>query len=191
MKNLKKLFVIPMTVATLSLPAFGNMASNNEAADIMSEDMRLDRVEKAQEERDITATEGAIKTTTASVRKAELQEMDVEELLDDEDKFNGQEVTLHGEVERVIDNRTFVLESGGIINDEVVVVLEKGLSPDEVAGLIQKDQKLIVKGKFNKSALRDHSVDQELSYKGSEYETDMDKTESFVLGSEVRTQLSE
>lgn len=46
----------------------------------------------------------------------------VEELLDNVAYYNGKKVQVSGEVEE-IDGRAFILESGGVFNDEIVVVI--------------------------------------------------------------------
>ena len=70
---------------------------------------------------------------------------DVEELLDDYEDFIGKKVSVPGEVEYRIDSRTFVLESGGLINDEIVVFLPKGFADDQ-STMIVDDADLTVKG---------------------------------------------
>lgn len=50
----------------------------------------------------------------------------VEELLDIVSRYNGQKVRVSGEVEEIIDQQAFVLESGGLFNDEMVVLMPKG-----------------------------------------------------------------
>jgi len=47
---------------------------------------------------------------------------DVETLNDDIKKFSGKSVTVSGEIEDKIDSKTVVLESGGVFNDEIVVI---------------------------------------------------------------------
>lgn len=51
---------------------------------------------------------------------------DVETLLDDVARYNGQKVQVSGEVEKIIDPKAFVLESGGLFNDEIVVLQPQG-----------------------------------------------------------------
>ena len=50
---------------------------------------------------------------------------DVEELLDNVARYNNQKVKVSGEVEEVIDRQAFILESGGLFNDEIVVLIPK------------------------------------------------------------------
>ena len=70
---------------------------------------------------------------------------DVEALLDNPAEFVGKQVSVPGEVEYLIDQQTFVLESGGIINDEVVVFIPEEF-PKEQLPLVVDDAELVVKG---------------------------------------------
>lgn len=69
---------------------------------------------------------------------------DVETLIDDLQKYSGRRVQVEGKVEENIDKRSFVLASGGIVSDEIVVVG----SPEDPTDLttLPKDTKLTVTG---------------------------------------------
>lgn len=47
---------------------------------------------------------------------------DVETLNDDINKYSGQRVEVQGEIKDKVDGRSVILESGGILNDEIVVI---------------------------------------------------------------------
>ncbi|QBQ56491.1 hypothetical protein E3U44_07405 [Nitrosococcus wardiae] len=51
---------------------------------------------------------------------------DVEELLDSITRYKGQTVRVSGEVEEIIDQKAFILESGGLFNNEIVVLVPQG-----------------------------------------------------------------
>jgi hypothetical protein len=52
----------------------------------------------------------------------------VEDLLDNVAEYDGRRVQVSGEVEKIIDTRSFILEGGGIFNDEIIVFIpEKGM----------------------------------------------------------------
>lgn len=65
---------------------------------------------------------------------------DVEELLDDIARYDGQKVKVPGEVEEKIDERAFILESGGIFNDEIVVMMPEGRL------MVTEDSEVVVTG---------------------------------------------
>lgn len=48
---------------------------------------------------------------------------DVETLMDNPTKYDNQKISIKGEVKDQIDSQSFVLESGGIFDDEVVVLM--------------------------------------------------------------------
>jgi hypothetical protein len=78
--------------------------------------------------------------------------LDVEELNDDLDGQMGKTVAVVGEVEKRFDNRSFVLESGGLFDNEITVIVpqtSKGMKPDR----IQEDAQLLIHGKVRKASV--------------------------------------
>lgn len=71
--------------------------------------------------------------------------MDVEELNDSIAQYAGQRVSVAGEIEDKLGPRSFVLESGGIFNDEIVTII-----PQDARGLqaqrLNEDDKLVITG---------------------------------------------
>lgn len=69
---------------------------------------------------------------------------DVETLNDDLSKYSGRRIQIDGKLEENIDKKSFVLSSGGIISDEIVVVG----SPEDPTDLttIPKNTKLTITG---------------------------------------------
>jgi hypothetical protein len=51
---------------------------------------------------------------------------DVEALMDDVKQYDGRKVEVSGEVDKKIDDHSFILESGGFFNDEIPVLMPKG-----------------------------------------------------------------
>lgn len=74
---------------------------------------------------------------------------DVEALLDYPEKRLNQKVKVQGEIEEKKDKRTFVLESGGLINDEITVVSAKDLDASTSAMLVE-DKDVVVSGTLRK-----------------------------------------
>jgi len=70
---------------------------------------------------------------------------DVETLNDDISKYSGQVVRVSGEVEDRIDSRSVVLESGGIFNDEIVVISGPKAKGTNISAL-KKNAKVVVTG---------------------------------------------
>lgn len=80
---------------------------------------------------------------TWSVEKiSSIKVQSVKELNQDMNKFEDKRVTVRGRVERVIDEYSLVIESGGLINDEIVV---SGSSPIKKEAL-KEDQLIEVTG---------------------------------------------
>lgn len=70
---------------------------------------------------------------------------DVETLNDDLSKYAGKVVRVSGEVEDKIDSRSVVLESGGIFNDEIIVISGPNAKGTDI-GALKKDAKVVVTG---------------------------------------------
>jgi hypothetical protein len=49
----------------------------------------------------------------------------VKELLDNIVRYNGKKIQVSGKVDKVIDAHSFILESGGVFNNEIVVIVPK------------------------------------------------------------------
>lgn len=115
---------------------------------------------------------------------------DVEALLDKRATMNNKRVSVSGEVEEVLDQRTFILESGGLFNDEVVVFLDKGVTADDIQRLIKEDKEIIVNGTFKALSVVEIERDYDWDFK-PEIEAELNKAGSYILGSELKEQLSE
>jgi hypothetical protein len=49
----------------------------------------------------------------------------VKELLDNIVRYNGKKIQVSGKVDKILDDHSFILESGGIFNNEIVVIVPK------------------------------------------------------------------
>lgn len=65
----------------------------------------------------------------AQNQKSPLKVEDVETLNDNLQKYEDKKITVKGEVQDVIDQYSMVIESGGLINDEIVVSGGEPLNP--------------------------------------------------------------
>lgn len=72
---------------------------------------------------------------------------DVETLKDDLSKFDGKMVRISGEVEDKLDGRAIVLESGGLVNNEILVITVPKSKGHKVDSL-KEDSEITVVGKL-------------------------------------------
>lgn len=115
---------------------------------------------------------------------------DVEELLDQKAKLDNKSVSVSGEIEEVLDERTFILESGGLFDDEVVVFMDKNVQADELNRLIKEDKELIVNGTFKRATVAE--IEREHDWKfSSDSKKKLKKSQAYILGSQLSEQLAE
>lgn len=113
----------------------------------------------------------------------------VKTLLKDVDKFSDKMVSVQGKVEGILDDRTFILESGGFFNNEIVVFLDKG-TESALRDMIKEDAKLIVKGKLRPVSVTE--IEKEHNWKfGKEVREELRKGSSFILASDLMKEYSE
>lgn len=102
----------------------------------------------------------------------------VKELLKNLEHLDGQKVTVSGEVEERIDQTSFILESGGIFNDEIVVVMPKGKLN------IQEDDEVTVTGTVRSAKF----VDIESEYNWAldeETKSEIEGEDAFLIADHV------
>lgn len=58
-------------------------------------------------------------------KRATLYIEDVESLLDNKAQYDGLRVSVSGQITKQLDSKSFILESGGVLNDEVLVMTTK------------------------------------------------------------------
>jgi hypothetical protein len=109
---------------------------------------------------------------------------DVEALMDKVEMYDNKTVTVPGEVDHLIDPKSFVLESGGLLNDEIVVVMSKSLS-DAQKQMAVDDANVIVTGKIRRVSAAD--LRKEL---GWEFDAKLDKqfgrAKQFLIADEIQ-----
>jgi cytochrome c-type biogenesis protein CcmE len=66
--------------------------------------------------------------------------------MDDVNKYEDKRLRVPGEVEEHIDPRAFILESGGIFDDEVTVIQTEGVEGLDPS-LLREDSDIVVTGK--------------------------------------------
>lgn len=87
-------------------------------------------------------TAGAVNVNTVSTLNANL------------DLYKNKMVAVHGEVDDKVNERAFLLESGGLINDELVVIASDKIPADQLAA-IKEDSEVQVKGTVKVMSLAD------------------------------------
>ncbi|ADJ29392.1 conserved hypothetical protein [Nitrosococcus watsonii C-113] len=103
---------------------------------------------------------------------------DVEKLLDNIERYDGQKVTVSGEVEERIDKKAFILESGGLFNDEIVVVMPKGNLN------VQEDDEVTVTGTVR--AVKFVDVEREYDWVlDEEIRTEIEDVDAFLIADHV------
>lgn len=80
-------------------------------------------------------------TTTKNL----IEVKDVETIMDDLNKYSGKVVRVTGEIEDKIDSRSAVLESGGIFNDEIIIISGPNLKGSSIDSL-KEDTNVTVTG---------------------------------------------
>lgn len=111
---------------------------------------------------------------------------DVEELNDAIGGLDGQRVVVEGEIEEHLDGASFVLESGGIFNDEITVIApatEGGLQPQ----LLSEDADVVVTGTIRRIPAIE--IERELGWDfDSEIEAELEEVQTFLVAETVAHQ---
>lgn len=112
-----------------------------------------------------------------------LQVKDVETLLDNKQMYEGKKVTVTGEVKRKIDAQSFVLEGGGILNDEVVAIMKKDGKMEKMKA-VKEDANLKVTGTLMTMPIIE--VRRELSWDlDPQIESELEGTRGFLVVDEI------
>lgn len=119
-------------------------------------------------------------STASFAQDAEYVE-NVEELLDNVARYDGKKIRVSGEVEE-IDERAFILESGGIFNDEIVVVIpERGVTVTE---RITEEEHATVTGMVHTISLVE--VEREYGWDmHPEIEVELERVEAFLIAERI------
>ncbi|MFP5386180.1 MAG: hypothetical protein ACLGHN_08885 [Bacteriovoracia bacterium] len=110
-----------------------------------------------------------------------VQVADVETLMDNISDYQGKKVTVTGEVEDVIDKKSIIVESGGIINDEIVVIGRDSLNPKA----LKEDAKVQVTGTVR--AVPVVEVEREVGWDlEPEVEAELKAVNVFLVADEIK-----
>lgn len=91
---------------------------------------------------------------TQAVQPTLPAQLDVEEVNDNPQRFAGKTISVAGEVEDWVSARSFVLESGGVFDDEMTVIVPagaKGIAPE----FLSEDANIVVTGRVVTAPLLD------------------------------------
>lgn len=114
------------------------------------------------------------KTTAATTVK------DVETILDNVSLYNGKKITVTGEIQDRPDARSFVLESGGLLNDEIVVIDAKR----KTAVKLDEDSQVSVSGTVRAAPIVD--LRRELSWDlDPQIETELEGAQAFIIAEQI------
>lgn len=109
--------------------------------------------------------------------------LDVQDLNSNISQYLGQQVSVAGEVEEKYGPRSFILESGGLFNDEILVVV-----PRDAQGLkaqqLQEDADIIVTGTVRSMTVID--VERELGWDfDPEIEMELEGTQNYLVAERI------
>lgn len=85
-----------------------------------------------------------------AANKNVMEVKDVESLNDDLGKFSGKVVRVKGQIQDKLDARAVILESGGIFNDEIVVLTGPNLKGPQVNALNENTEVVVTGTLFTK-----------------------------------------
>lgn len=88
---------------------------------------------------------GSYGKTTEMKTSGAIEVKDVEALNDNLPRYKDKKVTVSGEVQKLVDSKTMVLESGGIFDDEVVVLMGPQMK-EETLSKFSEDKEVKVTG---------------------------------------------
>jgi hypothetical protein len=107
------------------------------------------------------------------------QVQSVEELRDKMVMFHDQQVSVTGEVKDKLDARSFVLESGGILDDEIIVITSPKTRGLRLADL-REDAEVVVTGTVRNVPLVE--IQQETGWElGSDLEHEIQGARNFLI----------
>jgi hypothetical protein len=92
----------------------------------------------------------------------------VKELLNNIARYDGQKIQVSGKVDKKIDNHSFILESGGLFNNEIVVIVPKnnmtvteGNSPVTVTGTLRTADIFEIETYYNQKLNPELSIEKD------------------------------
>lgn len=112
--------------------------------------------------------------------------MNVEQLNDKIAQHAGKQVSVAGEIEEWLDARTFVLESGGLFNDEIAVIVPPNAKGMDVQRL-REDTDIVVSGTVRSVPIIE--LERELGWDlDPQLEVELEGTKNFLVADRITRQ---
>ncbi|QRK04762.1 hypothetical protein JQX13_31640 [Archangium violaceum] len=112
--------------------------------------------------------------------------MNVEQLNDNIAQHSGKQVSVAGEIEEWLDARSFVLESGGLFNDEIAVIVPPNAKGVD-AQRLREDADIVVSGTVRSVPLVE--LERELGWDlDPELEVEFEGTKHFLVADRITRQ---
>ncbi|EDZ65450.1 hypothetical protein NOC27_2130 [Nitrosococcus oceani AFC27] len=126
-----------------------------------------------------SAALAAVPAMSSAQTGAQPQQLeDVEALLDNVVRYDGKKVSVSGEVEEVIDEKAFILESGGLFEDEMVVLKPAGNL------MVKEDYEVTVTGTVRAVALVD--IEREYGWDlDPQIKIELENIEAFLIADSI------
>ena len=131
------------------------------------------------------AAEGTQKEVEEQAGRSPTELLDVEELRDRLPEIGSRTVNVAGEVDDKLDGRSFVLESGGLFDDEIVVIVPPEVA--KAAGSIEEDEDLVVTGTVRRVRVID--IEREYDWDlDPELAVELEDTDHYLIASRISPQ---
>ncbi len=128
---------------------------------------------------------GSLIAAAAAAPAASSEVMDVETLRDDIEQHVGQSVTVRGEVSDSLDGSAFTLEGGGVVNDEIAVIMP-GAGQGAAAGFAENST-VTVSGTVRQVAVIE--LERELGWDlNPQIEAELEDVRYFIIADEVMSE---
>lgn len=109
---------------------------------------------------------------------------DVETLNDEINKYTGKKVRVAGEIKDKVDSRSFVIESGGIFDDEILVVMPPKMKQN--LAQFKDDQRVRVTGTVRQASVVD--IRREYSWDlDPQIEAELEGSRAYLVADEIVT----
>jgi len=112
--------------------------------------------------------------------------MDVRELNLNIAKYAGKQVSVSGEIDDKVGPRSFILESGGVFDDEIIVILPtnvQGLKPEQ----LREDANIVVTGTVRPMTVVE--VERELNWDLTpEVEVEFEGIQNYLVADKIALQ---
>lgn len=125
-----------------------------------------------------------VNTAVAANDMKAMEVKDVETLNDNITQYQNKKVTVQGEVSNRIDSRSAVIESGGIFDDEIVIIGKKGAAAN--ISSLKEDSKVKVTGTIRSVPIVE--IEKEYGWDlNPELEVELENVKHFLVVDDIKT----